>query len=98
MAHQLTVFENHQSQGFNYLPCDIPKKVSFCRMLDMSMVVSEGQNKLVVKCPHCDSQILSPLSAKLLSEAHPLPTPTQPKEQTSPTTEDVRTGTRCQLA
>lgn len=61
-----------------------------CRMLDTSAVVSEGQNKLVVKCVHCDSQILSPHSAKLLSEVHPLPTPTQPKEQTSPITEDVR--------
>ncbi|KAK8399726.1 hypothetical protein O3P69_003621 [Scylla paramamosain] len=58
-------------------------------MLDTSSVVSEGQNKSVVKCPHCDSQILSPQSATLLSQAHPLPTPTQPKEQQSPITEDL---------
>lgn len=62
-----------------------------CSMADASSLVSEGQNSCMVKCVHCDSRVLSPQSATFLSKSHPLPTPTQPKDQPSPNTEDVRT-------
>ncbi|KAG7163358.1 guanine nucleotide exchange factor MSS4 homolog [Homarus americanus] len=58
-------------------------------MADVSSLVSEGQNSLMVKCVHCDSRVLSPQSATFLSSSHPLPKPTQPKGQASTNTEDL---------
>jgi len=58
-------------------------------MTDSTVLISEGQNKLEVRCQHCDSRVLSPLAATFISEPHPLPTPTQRKDQVSTTTEDL---------
>ncbi|XP_066986652.1 guanine nucleotide exchange factor MSS4 homolog [Macrobrachium rosenbergii] len=54
-----------------------------------SVLVNEGQNKSIVSCIHCDSRVLSPQSASFLNQTHPLPTPTQPKDQPSLKTEDL---------
>ncbi|XP_069163100.1 guanine nucleotide exchange factor MSS4 homolog [Procambarus clarkii] len=58
-------------------------------MADTRHLVSEGHNSQIVKCVHCDSQVLSPKSATFLNEPYPLPTPTQPKDQPSTLTEDL---------
>lgn len=58
-------------------------------MADTNCLVREGQNSCVVKCIHCESRVLSPQSATFLSQSHALPTPTQPKDQPSPNTEDL---------
>ncbi|XP_064112878.1 guanine nucleotide exchange factor MSS4 homolog isoform X2 [Macrobrachium nipponense] len=54
-----------------------------------NVLVNEGQNKSIVSCIHCDSRVLSPQSAAFLNQTHPLPTPTQPKDQPSLKTEDL---------
>lgn len=58
-------------------------------MTDFSLYVTDGQNNKAVKCPFCNSSILSPSSATIFKQEVNLPTITQKKDGPSTAMEVV---------